>query len=472
MSTHILAAGLSAVGTYLLVRTYDYYVVPTLFKRRLLSNAVSANEPSVLAVHPTTVALYRMGGLKVLLDSVDRTGLDEYIVEYIQCEMYARGVVKAYLMREELINYKKVIQHMQIRGENLEVELRQILALYHKERGSGTDAEVKKSIYLHQQLCVLRGCIHILKDVRKFTKKICTIPRYPTKTHKRMFVAGDECVWHIPEHFHTNEMMVHFQQVVDTHNQRMRDTIKEEGWPPTSCTVEGKRHDCRVCKGFFGKAWIHSKVCWKCQDDFRSEGRCPFEKNNPRTICPHTRRCFSCERESCPECQIIRGNGSDVEYFVKEMKPSMVFLDFDQTLASSRGGQIPNENKHGIDKYLGKILLTHSSVWVVTKQNIKHIEHIRAFLAVFGFSGENVVCLGQNKEKLTKADVIQKKISQLPEGSTVLFCDDTVREVCDPALRGNRSIQCILFNSNDYKKKADKWDFASEALLLDNIIDR
>eukprot|EP01134_Creolimax_fragrantissima_P003477 CFRG3477T1 len=448
----IVVAGVTALSTFIVVRVYDNYVAPYVFSRHLRTKTLTLNEPCVLDASPATSGLYRMGGMAILLESVNDSGLPPYIVEYVRCEMYARGVVKAFLMREELINYKKVMQHMQNRGELLEMELRQVLGLFHKDRGSnGTEEEVKRSIYLHQQLCLLRGCLHIIRDVRKFTKKICTIPRHPTSEHKRMFIAGDDCVWHMPDHFNTDFMMNHFQSVVDTNKERMRAQIKIEGWPPISCTAEGKNHTCKVCKKVFGKAWVHAKVCWKCQDDFRSERRCPFEKFNPKTVCPHARRCFSCERHSCVQCRVTRGSGIDVEYYVHENQPTNVFLDFDQTLASTKGGNSPRLNKHGVDVFLRKVLLTHPNVCIVTKQNIGNEADIRLFLAAAGADNVDLVCLGKNKNKWSKADVIAHRMKQFGSSATALYVDDMVREVCDPGICAMENVYRILFSSNDYK---------------------
>jgi hypothetical protein len=56
------------------------------------------------------------------------------------------------------------------------------------------------------------------------------------------------------------------------------------------------RLQCRYCGHQFGRTWVRNNVCWRCDDEMRERGMCPYERDNPKTLCPHWRKCFGCEQ--------------------------------------------------------------------------------------------------------------------------------------------------------------------------------
>lgn len=249
-------------------------------------------------------------------------------------------------------------------------------------------------------------------------------------------------------------LLEHFQGVVNQTTEKMREVVAAEGWPLLP-ELPGQKLRCRVCKKEFPKAWVHNYVCWKCDDDIRCSGRCPYERDNPAHICPHTRKCFSCQMISCKECGLVRGDGPMVRNLIQQIKPDFVFLDFDQTLCSTKSGLQPIPGKHGLNPELFEILTTHPSVHIITRQNIRHKTFLENFIRVH-FDGQgvkatkvnlSVYCLGQSKPKLTKADIMD---SLMTSEQTAVFVDDTVREHLHPGVSKYKNMHRILFSTTDF----------------------
>ena len=74
------------------------------------------------------------------------------------------------------------------------------------------------------------------------------------------------------------------------------------------------------------------------------------------SFCPHSLRCFVCDAFSCRRCALTRGDGEDVAALAEEFGASLrvLFLDFDRTLCSTRGGANPLGSGGGKGKGEGK----------------------------------------------------------------------------------------------------------------------
>lgn len=254
-------------------------------------------------------------------------------------------------------------------------------------------------------------------------------------------------------------MFDHFQGIVNDTTVKMRDLITTEGWPLLP-ELPGQRIKCRVCKQEFAKVWVHSYVCWKCDDDIRCAGKCPYERDNPPHICPHTRKCFSCQMISCHECGLVRGDGPMVLNVVRELKPDFVFLDFDQTLCSTKSGLQPIPGKHGLNPQLFEILITHPSVHIITRQNIRHKTFLENFIKAHLIAADvdpatvnlSVFCLGQSKPKITKANVMEQLM--VTDDKVAIFVDDTVREHLAESVMKFKNMKRILFSTTDFTRMA------------------
>ena len=83
----------------------------------------------------------------------------------------------------------------------------------------------------HKYLNQIRGCIHILRDTRGWTKKICCVPRLPDPDYKQQFVASDDGIWCEPEGMLTKVMFDRFKKEEDIVHNRLRNIVQSEGWP-------------------------------------------------------------------------------------------------------------------------------------------------------------------------------------------------------------------------------------------------
>ena len=115
-----LAAAAAAVA---LVRAWDRLVAPALFARRQRRRALAAGEPCVLDTAVSTVALFRRGGVALMNKDLAGAGLPGYAVDYVKKLLIARGADQAFRTKVELVNYKKVMVHMQKHLEEIEANL-------------------------------------------------------------------------------------------------------------------------------------------------------------------------------------------------------------------------------------------------------------------------------------------------------------------------------------------------------------
>lgn len=51
---------------------------------------------------------YRQGQVELIFEDLKAIGLPDHLIHYMECLLIARGAHKAYLIRRELVNYKKV----------------------------------------------------------------------------------------------------------------------------------------------------------------------------------------------------------------------------------------------------------------------------------------------------------------------------------------------------------------------------
>ena len=71
-------------------------------------------------------------------------------------------------------------------------------------------------------------------------------------------------------------------------------------------------------------------------------------------FCKHQLRCAACDGgfELCLTCRLSQGDGDAVAAAIEAWRPSVLFLDFDLTLCSTRGGANPLAGAHSIDAEL------------------------------------------------------------------------------------------------------------------------
>jgi hypothetical protein len=178
-------------------------------------------------------------------------------------------------------------------------------------------------------------------------------------------------------------------------------------------------------------------------------------------MCPHSLECFLCDGAVCHECHVLRCGSSEVAQWIADEQPSLIFFDFDRTLATTRTGADPlatsssapglpkrktkkPKMSHSVDPFLKQAAAAHARVHVVTRNN--HTASIRIFLAQHGLGHLEVHSL-RASGKAEKAGIIRDLVRP---GETALFCDDSFQEIVCESMRElvhdlNGSLTTILF---------------------------
>jgi len=207
-----------------------------------------------------------------------------------------------------------------------------------------------------------------------------------------------------------------------------------------------KRRDkelvCNVCAKGFGKLWVHRGVCCECEARLRAEGRCPYHPGScpAAAFCPHSSKCAACDGFACDACRLTRGDGEDVLALVARLRPHAVFLDFDRTLATTRGGGSPLQGQHSVDPDLLSLACAMPEhAHIVTRNSCR--DDIRAFLALKGAPPLRVHTVLKHQ---SKAEVVCDP-QLLPPDRVGLFVDDSLQEHLDPAMQACVHVHRFLF---------------------------
>ena len=155
-----------------------------------------------------------------------------------------------------------------------------------------------------------------------------------------------------------------------------------------------------------------------------------------------------CDAWSCEQCRLVRGDGEEVASLVDRLRPRVVLLDFDRTLASTKAGADPLLGAQTVDPDLFSMACAHPAVpvYVVTRNG--HREAIEEFLRRQGMPVQGVRSV--KLEGRSKADVIGELLDRhctggAAEGAAGLFVDDDIRELEDARLQGDTRLLRVLF---------------------------
>ena len=473
----------AAVAGAVLVRLWDAYVAPVLFARRQRRRALVAGEPCILDTGEATVARFRRGGVTLMHQDLAGAGLAPHVVDFVTKLLVARGADQAFRTKVELVNYKKVMVHMQKACEELEANLSVFAAVTYCGPQEGDKDKRKTAARLAKELDELRGVLHVVRDVRTWTAAICKVPRFPSTA--RMFIAGDDGITRLPPEMHAQgglqRRVDDFRKLVDACTPSIMQAIDKAGWPPASTFTTPGKHFCRHCRGRFGKKWIQSSVCWLCRHKLRVAGRCSYADSPSCLVCPHQQRCLQCERVSCAECGLVRATELEQDeglmVFVQDQNPALIVMDFDQTLCETKSGCVPIPGKHRLNPELHAL----AQAWgeravVVSRQPHTNQASVQSFLRECGLPKVGVHCIGGLEvriagdvhdegartgrggrcwRKKNKSDVIIPMLRRAREemhvgGRSVFFFDDDIREVLDDDLSKETSLLRILFVSTSW----------------------
>ena len=247
-----------------------------------------------------------------------------------------------------------------------------------------------------------------------------------------------------PKGFDLPRVFGRAKSIADSRSAEMIDHLAENGWPPwirseatadappraalqTANAASGSEaadaapaapqragcthsaQTCAHCGLAFSAVWVRERVCLGCEHRLRREGdgRCPFGglggrlRCEPSAWCVHDRRCLACDGWSCTACRFHQGDGTDVAALVASLQPACLFLDFDRTLCSTRGGS-PLKGTHSVDEELVALCSQLAGrVHVVTRN--AHVEDICTFLAAKGLPD---VPVHRVPKPLAKAQVV------------------------------------------------------------------
>ena len=194
--------------------------------------------------------------------------------------------------------------------------------------------------------------------------------------------------------------------------------------------MEGKTENrCKLCGASRPSLWIHRGVCLECERCAREAGRCPFATLNsrcdPRLFCRHTSstgQCLLCDEcQGCQTCRLCRGDGADVARLVEQLDPLLVFLDWDRTFCTTRGGGSPLRGSHTLDPELLAVVHDRPDrVHIVTRNSYR--DDLREFL---GRYVSDDIPIHTCKKGVAKAEVV---FAQAPPHACVLFVDDSIEE--------------------------------------------
>ena len=278
-------------------------------------------------------------------------------------------------------------------------------------------------------------------------------------------MRGEHAAWVPPPFAVLKQLVARWAEAHSRYERRMRDAMAAEGWPPPPTAGRARVHEggplqCRRCHSTFSRLWQEKGVCWTCEEQARRAGHCPFDRGAgtgsvgatraapPHPFCAHQGRCAACDEASfvsCTTCRLAQGDGDAVLAACDAWRPSKLYVDFDRTLCSTRGGADPTRchgkgaTAHAIDTELHTaaslpyVVETH----VVTRN--RHTAEIRAFLAERGVDVSSVHSTPSGESKAAFM------LANLGDGERALFVDDSAGEICDPRIAGDERIFRVLF---------------------------
>jgi hypothetical protein len=419
------------------VHLWGCIVTPMLFARRQRDRALAACEPCILDTSVSTVALFRRGGLALIDKDLAGSGLPAYVVDYVHKLLIARGADQAFRTKVELVNYKKMMVHMQKALEEIEANLSVFSAVSYCGPQETDKGRRKAGAHLAKELDELRGILHVVRDVRTWTAAICKVPRFPST--ERMFIASDAGISKLPPEMSAQgglqRRVDDLRALVEATTPNILNAISVHGWPPSYTFTQPGKHTCRHCEGKFGPKWIQSNTCWLCRHKLRAESRCPYENSAACVVCPHRQRCLRCERVSCSQCRLFLSPDIDkdegIVAFVRDKAPRLLIFDFDQTLCETKSGCVPDARKHGLNPDLFALALAwQDRALVVSRQPHANQGLVTDFLRAHGLAKVRVHCIGgiavplgpedvsvggrrEDKRKMKKSDVIIPILRQM-----------------------------------------------------------
>eukprot|EP01052_Picozoa_sp_SAG31_P017813 SAG31_NODE_1235_length_9198_cov_5.065282_3_plen_405_part_00 len=378
-------------------------------------------------------------------------GWPQQVVQLIELVLIARGGAKAISITAAVRQYTALVDTLPEMLENAMTRITPVLEAMEvdwdmkggAEAVDGTRIDLRRLMGLRKQRSLTAGCLAATRALRPFVAKVATV----TSCSERLFVAGDSVLdgaatVFVPGGFKLKELFEAYRCAAAPHLAALDASATHGGWPPpptkgrpASVQVEGDVR-CASCGHGYSSLWIQRGVCRECESALRREGRCPFREKCAKLgcFCPHAARCFLCDAWACDTCGMLRGDGEDVLCWAATAPDEApIFLDFDRTLASTKGGANPALGVHSVDAGLLSLLADRPNIHIVTRN--RHGREITAFLEEKGArrGSFEVHCVSKRRDVTgneSKAAIIAGVLARasMRAATTSLFVDDDVAE--------------------------------------------
>ena len=235
-----------------------------------------------------------------------------------------------------------------------------------------------------------------------------------------------------------------------------------------ACAAADAAPQCRRCCGRFAPFLFEVRpeesggvrLCVPCCDTIRRDDRvCPrlwagggaAGRATAHVFCPHLRVCVTCDPcfERCGPCAVVRGDGVCVRALVRERAARChVFVDFDLTLCSTKGGARPVPGHHQLDEDLVAAMTLAARapgggnvVAVVTRN--RHREAIERFLRETDAALVAVRVVSVAGKTAKRAVVLRLMEQAEAQGRPAIFVDDDARE--HAAIEPGDNVWRVLF---------------------------
>eukprot|EP00927_Polykrikos_kofoidii_P059829 TRINITY_DN54952_c0_g1_i1.p1 TRINITY_DN54952_c0_g1~~TRINITY_DN54952_c0_g1_i1.p1 ORF type:complete len:653 (-),score=94.80 TRINITY_DN54952_c0_g1_i1:68-2026(-) len=370
-------------------------------------------------------------GLRTLMNTLDvpEVGLAKSALRYVELVLIARGASKALAVREALRRYCKALREVVAEASKVVNDLVNLV-----DSASTSTSSISAGLLVHceKHQRLLKGVVAVVPEMLRWLEPIAAC----RGDSERLFVSGASgAAAFVPSGF--RDLLQPYRTVARIHRDSMLAALALGAWPKSARPhpeEETNLVPCSRCGEKYTKLWLHRDLCFTCENALRSEGRCPYrDRCGRRSFCPHDQRCIVCEQWSCEQCHLVRGDGEDVWQIALQLRPALIFLDFDRTLATTKAGASPLVGSHSVDPDLAAVCTGYGHVHIVTQST--RTGDIEKFLAGKGVPVCHVHGLKRGSRQ-TKAEVILEELSRVPSSGQVggLFVDDNILELTDPAL--------------------------------------
>ena len=320
-----------------------------------------------------------------------------WCVAFFSQVLIARGAAKALLIRHEAQTFcialraaraelQRAVEQQGPPADPDQVRAAQCAKREHEmlKRDPRGAKALGEAIRHRDRVLTLRTSLGVVADLGGWIEKVAAA----STSTERLFLAGDcDSATHtsmcVPPNFMAAQLFRSHAKIVEQLNGDMMEQLGRSGWPPWLCeakrcstgpkAMSDRELRCDACQRAFSKLWVHRGVCCECEQHRRAHGCCPFNAAcSTLAFCPHDRKCFVCDAWSCDACRLTRGDSEDVLALAEALQPGHIFLDFDRTLATTRGGGSPLQGKHRADpELLGLFSTFRGRVHVVTRNSYR-----------------------------------------------------------------------------------------------------